>query len=379
MSSCSFCLEETDDLYTTTKGNLGCEQCIAHLAECCKCHVILEKGGGQWWDDGLAYCFNCTRGVPQCLWCERPALERATSDKDDRVICVYCAERFPHCEHCGHLIHGDCLTYQHRVYCRKCADQFPLCVDCGEAITQGGDCPNCGGPPRVCGGCQNPFADRWMVFNDTWYCTSCYWRACGRCRFCQETKPENGDNRCDGCRESVVTGMNVARDLLDEVQWFCREELGLQCRRPYELRLAQSGKSIPKLHTDVYTLSLSAVGLWVPREREMWVTQGYPIWFTSVILAHEHAHAWQSDHCPPQSQDLLEGFASWVEWHVALNLGYETFADNMFKFGCPIYGRGLRRCLQLENQVGPAGVVEKMRSMRAFSLWTSFWAMLDEP
>lgn len=42
-------------------------------------------------------------------------------------------------------------------------------------------------------------------------------------------------------------------------------------------------------------LSLSTVGLWVPKAGTMWAVKGYPFWFTSAVLAHEHAHAWQQE------------------------------------------------------------------------------------
>ncbi|MBT9584108.1 hypothetical protein IV102_12275 [bacterium] len=375
---CSFCLAEHGEVWPTTTGKRCCEACLtrAKFSACCQCEIFVENGDGQWWDDGLAYCFPCSRKVPRCMWCDRPAFER--SPAGDKVICVYCQDHFPRCDHCAALIHGDCITFLRKVYCRSCANRHPLCLDCGTAIAHRPDCPNCQGPARACGGCNTLFADRWMVHDSTWYCLSCFWVACGRCRFCQELKPPDGDTRCQTCLQKRVQSMAVAQDLLDEVQWFCQEELGLAVRQPYQLRLADTAADIPKLHTDAYTLSLATVGLWVPRERMMWAVKGYPFWFTSAVLAHEHAHAWQQENCPRQSQDLLEGFAAWVEWRVVKNLGYATFADNMFKLQCPIYGRGLRRCLQLEQQVGAHGLLEKVRQLRKFPLWTSFWAFLDE-
>jgi len=373
---CSFCQKEHVEVWPTTSGKKGCHGCTAHLASCGQCGILLEQGGGRWWDDGLAYCNHCAAKAPKCIWCDRPALEKANSK--GRVICSYCAENFPQCDHCGTLIHGDCITFIEKVYCRDCADRYPLCLDCGTAIAHRPDCPECQGPARACGLCGTLFADRWLVHQSTWYCLNCFWVACGRCRFCQEPKPPDGDTRCRKCLEKRVLTQSVAQDLLDEVQWFCQEELGLVVKQPYKLRLADTAADIPKLHTDAYTLSLSTVGLWAPRERTMWAVKGYPYWFTSAVLAHEHAHAWQQEHCPRQSQDLMEGFAAWVEWRVVSNLGYTTFAENMYKLPCPIYGRGLRRCLQLEQQVGTAGLLTRVKSMRNFSLWTSLWAFLDE-
>lgn len=373
---CSFCGQEQTEVWRTTSGKSGCQACTSRLASCCRCHVLIEADGGRHWDDGLAYCNRCARGQSKCSWCERPAFELASGG--DRVICVYCAHHFPHCDQCASLIHADCLTYLDKVYCRPCGDKYPLCLNCASAIVDTAECPQCQGPARACGHCGNLFADRWMIHDSTWYCLGCYWKVCGRCRFCQEPKAADGDTRCARCLEKRVVSLAVAQDLLDEVQWFCREELGLSVKQPYKLKLVDSPAAIPKLHTDAYTLSLSTVGLWAPRERTMWVIKGYPFWFTSIVLAHEHAHAWQQENCPPQSQDLLEGFAAWVEWRVCTNLGYLTFAENMVTLPCPIYGRGLRRCLKLEKQVGAHALVDKIRRLRGFSLWTSLWALLDE-
>lgn len=363
------------EVFPTTSGKKGCADCVANLFTCCACGACVEVGAGKWWDDGLAYCYKCAARVKRCTWCDRPAFEVASKDG---VICVRCAHNFPHCDHCGELIHGDCTTYQQKAYCRKCGDRYPLCLDCGTAIADRPDCPDCGGPARVCGGCGTTFAGRWLVYDDTWFCLDCYWQACGRCRFCQELKPPDGDTRCQQCLSQRVQTLAVAQDLLDEVQWFCRDELGLVVQQPYKLKLADAAAAIPKLHTDAYVLSLSTVGLWVPKERTMWAVKGYPFWFTSAVLAHEHAHAWQQENCPTQTQDLLEGFAAWVEWRVVQNLGYHTFAENMYRLSCPIYGRGLRRCMQLEQQVGAEELLKKVKTMRHFSKWTSLWAMLDE-
>lgn len=342
------------------------------MAICCSCEETIEPGeDGRSWDDGLAYCFRCEKGQPRCLWCRRPVFEAATTGTD-KVICVYCAHRFPQCDRCGELIHGSCTTYLEKTYCRACGEKYPLCLDCGQAIDQGAECGVCHGPARACAGCGSLFADKWQIHDQSWWCTPCYWKATGRCRFCQEARPRVRDNACLACLGELVREQATARELLDEVQWFCTHELGLTVTRPYELRLAANVAAIPKLHTDAYMLSLNTVGLWSFRDRVMWAVQGYPAWFTAVVLAHEHAHAWQAENCPLQSEDVMEGFASWVEWRVAHSLGKSVFADNMVKMSCPIYGRGLRRCLELEKRLGPAALVEKMRTMQAFSAWTSF-------
>lgn len=371
---CNFCgHSQAVPLLRTTRNLWGCEECLAEVARCCECSIVIEQAGGKTWEDGLAYCHECAQDVPGCFCCGRPAFEVAAQD-DNGTICLYCEGNFPRCNSCDALVYSDCLTYGEKSYCQACAERYPLCLDCGEAVQHGQECSRCGGPVRACGGCCRLLSLRWHICDGWWYCPECFWEAMCLCQFCLEPAL---DGICEECAQDRVSDPDELSNLLNEVRWFCDEELGLRVTQPFQLKVASRPQDMPRKGSDTYVLGRSVVGLWDPGSRQIWIGQGYPVWFAAAVLAHEFTHVWQWQHCPRQSPDLMEGFASWVEWRVAHNLGREAFAENLLRTLCPVYGRGLRRCLRLEQQLGPTALVERMKTLTSFSLWTSMLALFD--
>lgn len=365
--SCNFCGESPPELFLTTRNLWGCEHCLASVSRCGQCDIAIEAGGGKTWEDGLAYCQTCAQGVNLCFCCNRPAFEVAVEDERGS-ICRYCEGNFPRCHSCDGLVYSDCLTFGSKSYCAKCAAVYPLCLHCGEAVKQGQECSSCGGPVRACGGCCRLHSLRWHICDGWWYCPECFWEAMCLCQFCLEPAL---DGICEECAQKRVTDLDDLSRLFNEVREFCAEDLGLQVSQPFQLRLATRPEEMPRRGSDTYFLGRSVVGLWDPASRQIWLGKDYPVWFAAAVLAHEFTHVWQWQHCPRQSPDVMEGFASWVEWRVAHHLGRAVFAENLLHTLCPVYGRGLRRCLRLEEQVGAWQLVENMKSLTSFSLWTS--------
>ena len=68
------------------------------------------------------------------------------------------------------------------------------------------------------------------------------------------------------------------------------------------------------------------------------------------VLAHEYAHAWQSENC---RQDLpieeLEGFAEWVAYKLLDGWGCYRRSERMLRRD-DLYGRGLKLVLGWERQ-----------------------------
>ena len=96
------------------------------------------------------------------------------------------------------------------------------------------------------------------------------------------------------------------------------------------------------------------------------VVSGLPEPLFLSVFAHEWAHAWQSEHCPEQEMDLVEGFASWVEFKILYEL-YQDFAKSLLKESTlKHYGPGLRACLRVEEQLGEQGLID------AVKVWTGF-------
>ena len=92
---CNFCGDtDCQELFLTTRNLWGCADCLAQVARCCECAIVIEAGGGKTWEDGLAYCHDCAQGRPVCFCCSRPAFEAAAEDAL-RTVCVYCEANFP--------------------------------------------------------------------------------------------------------------------------------------------------------------------------------------------------------------------------------------------------------------------------------------------
>lgn len=79
------------------------------------------------------------------------------------------------------------------------------------------------------------------------------------------------------------------------------------------------------------------------------------------VLAHEMAHAWESENCKDDlSLEDLEGFAHWVAYHALSSLGYERHARNL-SLGNNIYAEGLRKMLEREAKGGSRAVFDYIR------------------
>jgi hypothetical protein len=82
--------------------------------------------------------------------------------------------------------------------------------------------------------------------------------------------------------------------------------------------------------------------------------QGLPEPLLIETAAHELAHVWQSENCPP-SQDLIlkEGFAQWVAAQ-ALQAFRHPEALQVLRERPDLYGQGFRRLESIEREQGRA-------------------------
>jgi hypothetical protein len=79
-------------------------------------------------------------------------------------------------------------------------------------------------------------------------------------------------------------------------------------------------------------------------------------------VAHEFAHAWQTENCPPNQNIVIkEGFADWVAYKVLQMDGAINASNNIFYRVDPVYGKGFKIILQVEDQRGLAGVLEYVK------------------
>lgn len=94
--------------------------------------------------------------------------------------------------------------------------------------------------------------------------------------------------------------------------------------------------------------------------RVIYMLYGLPRLTFRMVVAHEYAHAWQGERCPLLDDDTLrEGFAEWVAYKHLLYLGCGKAAQRMRTSQHP-YRPLMEHVLHLEEQAGPAGVIEHM-------------------
>jgi hypothetical protein len=94
--------------------------------------------------------------------------------------------------------------------------------------------------------------------------------------------------------------------------------------------------------------------------RAIYMLYGLPRLSFRMVVAHEYAHAWQGETCPLlDDDDLREGFAEWVAYKHMLYLGCARAARRMLDSPHP-YRPLLEQVIALEEQLGPAGVVERI-------------------
>lgn len=364
---CVLCGRPGQGLHPTTAGR-ACPQCYLKLFHCERCHVRLAEGGGVTYPDGLSYCQKCL-SHPTCSCCgRRPAEESSNS-------CSRCLSLRAPCEVCD----------QHRApegdrFCRSCVGKHPFCPGCDSLTTEvwnhgssgAPNCLKCGAKVRQCFRCDTRHTPYWEERFGKDLCRPCLGLEVDQryvdfalCKFCY--------CRCDGsvcrdCESEAVTSIAETWELLGKTMRFLRREFGLEVETPFHLNVAGPGE-LARITPKSYREGSGVSGLYGPGREWVVLREGMPRWLAMSVLAHEYAHVWQWENCPPQSKDLREGFARWIQLKVLDALECERFIELLICEPCPDYGEGLRRCLAMEERLGERGVIEAVRELTEFPFW----------
>jgi len=222
--------------------------------------------------------------------------------------------------------------------------------------------------PTSCAACGTPLTGRYYMFRGRaeGFCANCM-DIRPRCSSCGAPLEDNhwrlhdGRLQCNRCHSTAVYDVDEARRLYEETVKGVEQQLGLRLRVGVEFRLfdapqlaglrLQGGvEHAPDEHT---------LGLYYRqgRLRAIYMLYGLPRLIFRITVAHEYAHAWQGETCPLLDDDeLREGFAEWVAYRHLLYLGCTKAAQRMLTSSHP-YRPLLERVLELDQRVGPAGVV----------------------
>jgi hypothetical protein len=112
-------------------------------------------------------------------------------------------------------------------------------------------------------------------------------------------------------------------------------------------------------------ISGNEMGIFIERgdQREIVLLCGLPIPMIYETAAHELAHAWQAENCPPgQSLELREGFAQWVAAKILEIKGFTISLEKLQSRMDSPYGTGYHRMARIETPRGRSEVISYVRT-----------------
>jgi hypothetical protein len=292
------------------------------------CHLCGRPLGRQhvWYEGGLCVCSRCHRSRPHCARCGVPfALGGADEHGEPgaKQYCARCLREAPRCACCSEVIAHHFFTFDAllpataaRRYCEECVASRPRCDVCHAPV-----------PSKA-------------------------------------TLLADGQYRCDVCARDMVLGAPAVRAVYAEAIHRARVATGLALAAEPDLH-AVGRRAMGRLRQrvvagdDVAGTARHVLGLFVREGQQsaVYVEFGLPRPLLLATLAHELAHAWQSETTLPLGDPMLrEGFAEWVAHRVLVDGGHRDVAVRATRRD-DTYGSGLRYFLALERKEGRAAVL----------------------
>jgi hypothetical protein len=298
------------------------------------CHLCGRPLGQQHvrYQHGLSVCSRCQRTRPRCARCGVPLpLEEGAERREpgEPRYCAACQREAPRCACCGDVIAHQFFTFDEllpaavaRRYCERCVASRPRCDICHAPVPT------------------------------------------------QATVLADGQYRCDVCARDIVLDIPAVRAVYSEAIRRAQEAAGITLAVVPELH-AVGRRAMGRLRQrvtpvdDATGAARHVLGLFIRdgQRSAVYVEVGLPRPLLLGTLAHELAHAWQSEAATPVG-DLLqrEGFAEWVAHRVLVAGGHREVAVRATRRN-DTYGRGLRHFLALESAQGSAAVLAAGRGV----------------
>ncbi len=323
---------------------------------------------------GQNICEDCHVRYPACASCG--LVTKSSVRAGDRFYCVTCYSNLKRCDLCGEVITG---AYNHYpaiglTVCPQCERQKPKCDRCGmpanELIKVGSAnlCSRCAPGADRCHSCGTALLSEYAFFEgdrSIKYCQQCVSKYppcadCGAPSGPNATKLEDGRYLCPDCRGIAFFEARMVTPVKEQVLSFLEREMGMHISH----EISYSLQDVKFLENKSRTTHGDLNGLFYRKgdDFDIYVLYGLRKKDLVAVLAHEMAHAWESENC---RRDLpledLEGFAQWVAYHALMNLGYEGYARTLAN-GKNIYAEGLRRMLEIQARSGSRAVFDYIKS-----------------
>jgi hypothetical protein len=296
-----------------------------------------------------------------CNLCGQPLVGGYSRHGDGVICCLTCYASRSHCVRCGAPLDDAALSRARA----GAADSPWLCTHCFRSA------------PR-CAACHRPIVAVSYTFEDLGetrphrYCESCV-KTRPRCDVCRvpvapEITPlDDGQYRCALCAAQMIREPQQVAAIYHEALAAFKQIVGSPLRVTPRLEIVtrlQMG-TIRRSHQTMVPASEEdsgghhVLGFFVRHDSacSIYIERYLPRSVLLGTLAHELAHAWQSEYAP-QVHDLLvcEGFAEWAAHHVLVASGQRGMAARATRRE-DVYGRGLRLYLSTERKKGRDGVL----------------------
>lgn len=359
---CDFCDEEIEGRYmvykTSKRRVVMCSDCDKKYPKCDACRMphlhkdILLQRGERLCRECAAdakYCNGCAKRITGRYYQINPSEEDAEKGVEAQLFCARCYSRTPKCKVCGkptprsriELASGACLD---------CIEKLDRCNSCGTFITgryyefehaDGKYCERCKRDKPGCYTCGVPVGNKYWKFPD-------------------------GRSVCQGCHSRSVTDPKQIEKIWIETKGLMKKHLNMHVEHEMTLNIeALNATSISGARNAKKGLSTqsplfgSELGLYryINGKADVYLLYGLPIEMIYETAAHEYAHGWQVENCPPnQSLELKEGFAQWAAAQILKVKGFDAALEKLEDRDDPHYGRGYKRFKQVEDRLGRDGV-----------------------
>lgn len=189
-------------------------------------------------------------------------------------------------------------------------------------------------------------------------CDLCY-------RKCKPSLMRDGRRICPSCSKTRILTQEQAEEVYDKVKRYLKAHPAkLLVKDPPPVQIADKDEIQTKFVESGRAMNVA--GSYQPYNPEqILILSGLTPSDCAATQIHEYTHAWQSRNCPSQDRALTEGFASWVEYHYLVSIGRQREATNLTRKSDPDYGASLIKLLEMEQKMGPTGIVKFAKTATA--------------
>lgn len=348
-------------------GESLCPPCAKDVVTCGICDRVIRGAYTVFRSEGKEWkvCESCAATSPRCSACKRPLKTDEVVQTGDKILCRDCDETLPDCEACAQPIIGTryMLRFRPGEFCEPCWEGRPVCSMCGAP--------------------------------------------------CGDTHASLSDGRilCDRCDATAITSLVQIRQIYDTIKPILEKELGKPIRHNIALRLVgpdeidklppqfknpagrgtAAGSLPPGMIDATASTAPTATGgtgtngnirrigpdarrgseykelgkfVRVGNSFEIRILSGQPRDWAWETVAHELAHAWQSEYNPDLNDSAWEeGFAQWAAEIVLHDQGKDEQLERL-RLRDDFYGQAYRIVNRYEALRGKEGVLHMVLTVR---------------